>query len=715
MKKLIATLFLICTAAAAMAQSSFNGRPLWTTQAVERATLERKAVAWFSQENLDFNLFSTKAGRPHGIAAAEVRWEIAAATNVDVVYLRVTGTVVGAFTNVAHFDVSPSNSSLTAGSYRGFIRALQYSSGGDLTNSVVLQDQAITVYAAVDPDGSPELGPQQSYVRSVNGQQPDGTGDVALSATASDGLTAQFTGTALAIGQTNLATLQQIANATQRTEQVYGETMAAYALASNAYDAAQSAQSIATSAQATASSVEDIAVAGSNLAAAAYAIATNATPIARFEAATNDMHAALTNESAARLQLEQDFYNQLSSITLSGGVSVVMGGGWYASEYVCGLEATPIFRGLAASNASVASLDWLVDRHYAEGGAIDFQMSPSFVRNDNNAPYQWSAWPTNVASINSNGLARSLAVGQFTVRLDVGASSAETNLTADISTNLVYDYQLLGPTNYLRRAMLSELYWRGTSNLNPRIFSSFSHAQTSYVWSTTGLLQRINITAFPVWWSRYGDKRMGGALITPLHVLTTEHYQPIIGDRVRFVTTNNIVVERTVVAQSPVSISNGWSDAVVNQLDAPVTNIAPIKTPSRIITYYLTSIEKYPYASWGINIPVVTIQQYSVARIAEMRSWGRGYRRANEPWWNDKYQLLIVGDSGSPVFCLIDDEPLFIGLVTVNTWDSASVSFPNAFAETAVNAAIRRLGSNYAIEQSTNNLSRYTPLLPVLP
>lgn len=297
MKKLIATLFLICTAAAAMAQSSFNGRPLWTTQAVERATLERKAVAWFSQENLDFNLFSTKAGRPHGIAAAEVRWEIAAATNVDVVYLRVTGTVVGAFTNVAHFDVSPSNSSLTAGSYRGFIRALQYSSGGDLTNSVVLQDQAITVYAAVDPDGSPELGPQQSYVRSVNGQQPDGTGDVALSATASDGLTAQFTGTALAIGQTNLATLQQIANATQRTEQVYGETMAAYALASNAYDAAQmattdgvakvaadlitasNALSAAISAtRATATNAQQTAIAASNLAAAAYALAATNVP-----------------------------------------------------------------------------------------------------------------------------------------------------------------------------------------------------------------------------------------------------------------------------------------------------------------------------------------------------------------------------------------------------------------------------------------------------
>ncbi len=405
-----------------------------------------------------------------------------------------------------------------------------------------------------------------------------------------------------------------------------------------------------------------------------------------------------------------DLTNQLHGISLyTGLVEVVMSGDWYSPEFVKGINMQPIPRSAPSSNEVVDSVDLRVLRQYSDQVAVDYQLSPDSLRNRQDADLIWSVLPTNKASVSSNGFLTSLASGVVTVRLDVGVSSESVAVPASLQMDLTVDWQLPGATNYLRYPLVNGLYQRATNGTQSMaIMSSFNHAQTSYVYATTGLLAGVDLSPFPVKWSRWGTRWIGGALITSNIVLTTHHFRPLNGDKVWFLTTNNVVVEREVVEQHYFAYSNSWVDVALSKLDSPVTGVEPVHAPPPTWGSYIGYQTMSPDVFSGLNIPTVMIDQFFNAHIATLGEAGR-YTPAAEPWFSPYYKIAISGDSGSPLFFMAGNTPVLIGAVVMNTWSPGMGNLLNFRAEIEEGISILSPGASLNYFDPTG----YTPLLPL--
>lgn len=407
-----------------------------------------------------------------------------------------------------------------------------------------------------------------------------------------------------------------------------------------------------------------------------------------------------------------DLTNQLHGISLyTGLVDVVMSGDWYSPEFVKGINLQPVPRSAPSSNEVVDLVDMRVLRQYSDQVAVDWQLSPESLRNRHDADLIWSVLPTNKASVSSNGFLTSLASGVVTVRLDVGVSSESVAVPASLQMDLTVDWQLPGATNYLRYPLVNGLYQRATNGTQSMaIMQSFNHAQTSYVYATTGLLAGVDLSPFPVRWSRWGTRWIGGALITSNIVITTHHLRPLTGDKVWFLTTNNVVVEREVVEQHYFAWSNSWVDVALSRLDSPVTEIEPVHAPPPTWGFYVGYQTPMPDQWAGYNLPVAMIDQFFNAHIATLGEAGR-YTTAAEPWFSPYYKIAISGDSGSPLFFMAGNTPVLIGAVVMNTWSPGMGNLLNFRAEIEEGISILSPGASLNYFDPTG----YTPLLPLPP
>lgn len=407
-----------------------------------------------------------------------------------------------------------------------------------------------------------------------------------------------------------------------------------------------------------------------------------------------------------------DLTNQLHGISLyTGLVDVVMSGDWYSPEFVKGINLQPVPRSAPSSNEVVDLVDMRVLRQYSDQVAVDWQLSPESLRNRHDADLIWSVLPTNKASVSSNGFLTSLASGVVTVRLDVGVSSDTVEVPASLQMDLTVDWQLPGATNYLRFPLVNGLYSRATNGpQSVAIMSSFNHAQTSYVYATTGLLAGVDLSPFPVRWSRWGTRWIGGALITSNIVITTHHLRPLNGDKVWFLTTNNVVVEREVVEQHYFAYSNSWVDVALSKLDSPVTGVEPVHAPPPTWGSFIGYQTMSPDVFSGFNLPTVMIDQFFNAHVATLREAGR-YTPAAEPWFSPYYKIAISGDSGSPLFFMAGNTPVLIGAVVMNTWKPGMGNLLDfrAKIEEGITALSPGASLNYF------DPTGYTPLLPLPP
>ena len=166
-------------------------------------------------------------------------------------------------------------------------------------------------------------------------------------------------------------------------------------------------------------------------------------------------------------------------------------------------------------------------------------------------------------------------------------------------------------------------------------------------------LKGVDFSCVSPWNSQAGRLRAGTA-ISKRHVIFAKHFPISRGTRIVFVDGEGNVcpcyIEKTKAIDH--------SDFMVGSLNAELT---PNIRPAKILP---PDYEKY--IGDGKGLPTVTFDQYERALLAELRPistndliQSMGSTESSTMNWCPFSRRMIVGDSGSPAFLLIGNEPIF--------------------------------------------------------
>jgi len=152
-------------------------------------------------------------------------------------------------------------------------------------------------------------------------------------------------------------------------------------------------------------------------------------------------------------------------------------------------------------------------------------------------------------------------------------------------------------------------------------------------------------------------------LITPRHIVMAEHYQQGLGATVSFLKADGTQVDRTIAGKVNVGAANSsdayLTDVAVAVLDSDVpAGITPIEIVPSDLDDYL------PDPQWGI--PVLIVDQDEQALTADLYKIS-SFATLSVPTDATRklfYEALVGGDSGSPMFLIVDDAPVLLSTAT---------------------------------------------------
>lgn len=221
-----------------------------------------------------------------------------------------------------------------------------------------------------------------------------------------------------------------------------------------------------------------------------------------------------------------------------------------------------------------------------------------------------------------------------------------------------------------------------------------------------------NISCFsPAQMSGANWRQRGGTLVTRKHALFAKHFVTSVitgGTPLIFVADDSTVIRRNIIQYAYVP----WTDVAIALLDSEV--------PSNIQIAKVLPKNYSDYLNFDSTTPVycVALDQEEKAMV-KISTGGSGYIVSyegqnitysmfgvNEGWAGHQYQSfnesIVVGDSGNPVFIILENELV----VTTTWWTSTQGPFiSSAPVYDATNAAIESLspGEGYALTDA--NLS----------
>jgi hypothetical protein len=228
------------------------------------------------------------------------------------------------------------------------------------------------------------------------------------------------------------------------------------------------------------------------------------------------------------------------------------------------------------------------------------------------------------------------------------------------------------------------------SLLSKPIFTIQDDGESIYERNTDCWAYDLDLTCNSVWNSAVGfpsGKTGSGTLITKRHIIFAAHFEIPEGTTIRFVTNDNVVVERTLIAiKRHPDYSPYFPDLTVGVLNADVPNtITPCKVADdSILNHLLENI---------INIPILSINQDRYALIYDGANITSTYTTYTEPIYDinsiirDEYfQPAITGDSGTPQFIIIKDKLVLLSVLTLGDINPAGTSL--TYQHEAINQLI---------------------------
>jgi len=218
------------------------------------------------------------------------------------------------------------------------------------------------------------------------------------------------------------------------------------------------------------------------------------------------------------------------------------------------------------------------------------------------------------------------------------------------------------------RKALSDVIDTDLSGANPvtqqSVYTSQDHSAPAYVRNTSFFLSSLveALTCFSPWNSVGGNTRAGTA-ITKRHAVLANHYKYGAGTTVRFITSNNAIVTKTVVQSARIFQDGAGTDAYMVLLDSDLPeSITPCKLfPAGYADYLPAGVDPNSYAA--TDIPLLAIDQQEKGIVLDFNKHGYPQEEANvlygKPTLADRiafYEPIIGGDSGNPVFAAIGSE-----------------------------------------------------------
>lgn len=279
--------------------------------------------------------------------------------------------------------------------------------------------------------------------------------------------------------------------------------------------------------------------------------------------------------------------------------------------------------------------------------------------------------------------------GTATVTAAAGAFSRSTNLVFSVSG--ITNQAVVGcVTGSAVCAFAAGIDSRLTDGTDKAVYSVQDHTATNYVRNPDSWVADIDLTCVSPWNSTGGRLR-AGTLIGEDCIMFANHYRLATGAVVRFVTSSNTVVERSVISRRQV----GDSDFMIGRLNSAVSTneIRPALLEPSIYSLYL------PQAILGYaNLrPALWIDQNENAHVADSPLYG-----SLTPSTNTVRILYnktpVSGDSGSPVFLIASNRPP----VLISTLYQTTGGYPVGLWNTEIVSAAAALGCQTNTIQSAD-------------
>ena len=252
---------------------------------------------------------------------------------------------------------------------------------------------------------------------------------------------------------------------------------------------------------------------------------------------------------------------------------------------------------------------------------------------------------------------------------DIGTVDSDGNGLADS-----VDYKYFGRCGSLPAHVVGQMMAR-TNGHSPStdkvIWSTRNDTNAIYRYNTNCWIYGVtNLTAFSPW--HYASTNLyygwgGGTLITPQHAITVHHMTFSAGMRVRFVGRDNSTHERTVLGSCDL-FTNNLDHYSVMLFDEPMpASVEHVRLLPKAAQRKRTPTSE-GRTCYSREMPIVGFNQFKEAFVAG--NYGFSYP-ANYPpsadishssvWFPDWVSGCVTGDSGSPVFVLINNELVLVG------------------------------------------------------
>jgi len=212
---------------------------------------------------------------------------------------------------------------------------------------------------------------------------------------------------------------------------------------------------------------------------------------------------------------------------------------------------------------------------------------------------------------------------------------------------------------------------------------------TSFVRNTNCWAHDVDLScASP--WNSTGQNTMAGTLVSPKHVIFCKHsnFYPNVGSTIWFVSqNNNTVVTKTLTQLNVLTDIDGiYSDVVVGTLDSDVpqfikfAKILPSNYNSYIPglfsnnLYYIPSL--YLNQSDGAGIMMLLGLGAGISGQGTFSSNESSYYKPDNSIYRNFYIPVIRGDSGNPMFLIINGELVLLGVFS-GAFSGSHISHPN--------------------------------------